>query len=83
MSTFGINPNIIILHRKKIWDKLDKSYAEMPYWKGFVDGCPQWYSEKNWLKARLSLLDWNYMRNSQKKNGVSGYNFSKMKQLLY
>ncbi len=47
MSTFGINPNIIILHRKKIWDKLDKSYAEMPYWKGFVDGCPQWYSEKN------------------------------------
>ncbi|WP_321002386.1 hypothetical protein [Eisenbergiella porci] len=45
MAAFCINLNIHYSAPKKIWDKLEKIYVEMPYWKGFVDGCPQWYGE--------------------------------------
>lgn len=49
MATFCINLNIHYSAPQKIWDKLEKIYAEMPCWKGFVDGCPQWYGEDNKL----------------------------------
>lgn len=45
MAAFCINLNIHYSAPKKIWDKLEKIYVEMPYWKGVVDGCPQWYGE--------------------------------------
>ncbi len=45
MATFCINLNIHYSAPQKIWNKLEKLYTEMPHWKGFVNGCPQWYGE--------------------------------------
>lgn len=42
MVTFCVNLNIHYSAPQRIWDEIIKIYAEMPYWKGFVDGCPQW-----------------------------------------
>ncbi|MDE6846645.1 MAG: hypothetical protein K2J99_12900 [Lachnospiraceae bacterium] len=45
MDTFCINLNIHYSVPQEIWDRIEKIYAEMPHWKGFVNGCPQWYGE--------------------------------------
>lgn len=45
MRTFCVNLNIHYSAPQEVWDKVIKIYAEMPYWKGFVNGCPQWYGE--------------------------------------
>ena len=45
MDTFCINLNIHYSAPQEIWDRIEKIYTEMPHWKGFVNGCPQWYGE--------------------------------------
>ena len=42
ISKFCINLNIHYSAPQEIWDKITKCYSQMPYWHGFVDGCPQW-----------------------------------------
>ena len=42
MTIFNVNLNIHYSSPQEVWDKIEKCYAEMPYWKGFVNGCPQW-----------------------------------------
>ena len=49
MGVFCINLNIHYSAPQCIWDKIEKIYAKMPYWKGFVDGCPRWYGENGKL----------------------------------
>jgi hypothetical protein len=34
---------------QEVWDKVEKVYPEMPNWKGFANGCPQWYGEEGKL----------------------------------
>lgn len=29
------------------WGKLAELYSKMPGWSGFIDGIPQWYTQKN------------------------------------
>lgn len=43
METHNINLNIHYLAPDEIWNQLEILYREMPYWNGFVDGCPRWY----------------------------------------
>lgn len=43
MATFCVNLNIHYSAPQEVWDRIVKCYTEMPYWKGFVNGCPQWY----------------------------------------
>lgn len=43
MEIHNHNLNIHYTAPKEIWDKLNQLYLEMPYWKGFVNGIPQWY----------------------------------------
>lgn len=45
MATFCINLNIHYSAPQKIWNRIEKIYAEMTHWKGFVNGCPQWHGE--------------------------------------
>lgn len=49
MASFNVNLNIHYSAPQEVWDKIEKCYAEMPYWKGFVNGCPQWHEEPNKL----------------------------------
>ena len=61
MATFCINLNIHYSAPQKIWNKLEKLYTEMPHWKGFVNGCPQWYGEPGGLQlyAEMPQEEWN------------------------
>ena len=45
MASFCINLNIHYTIPEELWTEFVKIYAEMPHWKGFVDGCPLWYGE--------------------------------------
>lgn len=47
MAIFNVNLNIHYSAPKEMWDKIEKCYSEMPYWKGFVRGCPQWCAGPN------------------------------------
>lgn len=49
MATFCVNLNIHYSIPQEIWDKIEKIYTEMPQWKGFSAGCPQWYGENDKL----------------------------------
>ena len=71
METFCVNLNIHYSVPQEIWDKLECVYSEMPHWKGFTGGCPQWYGEDGkliegsvesgglQLNARLPQDEWN------------------------
>lgn len=43
METHNCNLNIHYSAPPMVWIKLEEIYKKMPYWQGFVDGCPQWY----------------------------------------
>lgn len=43
MKTYNINLNIHYSAPQEVWDRLESLYKEMPYWRGFIDGCAQWY----------------------------------------
>ena len=43
MDNFCVNLNIHYSAPQEVWDEIQKCYAEMQYWKGFVNGCPQWH----------------------------------------
>ncbi|MBO5031834.1 MAG: hypothetical protein J6C19_16020 [Lachnospiraceae bacterium] len=45
MVNFCININIHYSAPQEVWNKVEKIYTQMPQWKGFVNGCPQWYGE--------------------------------------
>lgn len=47
MDIFCINLNIHYTAPQEVWDKIKKVYTEMPQWKGYIDGCPQWYGEED------------------------------------
>lgn len=71
MVTFNVNLNIHYSVPQEIWDKMERIYSEMPGWKGFTNGCPQWYGEDNkfiegsvepsglQLYAKLPQEEWN------------------------
>ncbi|MCM1089308.1 MAG: hypothetical protein NC092_02260 [Butyrivibrio sp.] len=42
-NSFNVNLNIHPNAPKEVWDKVQKIYAEMPYWSGFMEGTPIWY----------------------------------------
>lgn len=43
MEIQNINLNIHYSAPQEVWDKLEGLYREMPYWRGFIEGCPEWY----------------------------------------
>lgn len=45
METFCLNLNIHWSLPDRIWEELSRLYAEMPGWKGMVDGAATWYGE--------------------------------------
>ncbi len=45
MVSFCVNLNIHYSAPKEVWDEIEKVYVSMPHWKGFYDGCPEWYGE--------------------------------------
>ena len=49
MAIFNVSLNIHYSAPQEVWDKVEKCYAKMPYWKGFVNGCPQWHGEPDKL----------------------------------
>lgn len=49
MSVFNVNLNIHNSAPQEVWDRVENCYAGMPYWKGFVDGCPQWQEKPDKL----------------------------------
>ena len=71
MATFCVNLNIHYSAPQEVWDRIVKCYTEMPYWKGFVNGCPQWYEgadkfiegsvEHSWLQlyAKMPQKEWD------------------------
>ena len=81
MATFCINLNIHYSAPQKIWNKLEKLYTEMPHWKGFVNGCPQWYGEDGRLIE--GSVEPGGLQLCRRKSGMNGYNFSKKRQLLH
>lgn len=48
MNIHNVNLNIHYSVLTEVWDKLQKIYIEMPYWKGDLDGCPRWESEEGY-----------------------------------
>ena len=49
MEHHNRNINIHYSAPQEVWETLQQLYEEMPYWNGFVDGCPQWYGFENKL----------------------------------
>ncbi len=45
MAIFCVNLNIHYSAPQEVWEIIGTVYAEMPFWKGYIDGCPQWYGE--------------------------------------
>lgn len=87
METHNHNLNIHYSAPDEIWDKLDELYKQMPYWNGYIDGCPQWYGTDNrvieasaepsglQLYAKLSDEEWNrwFELFKQKATAALGY----------
>ena len=49
MKNFCINLNIHYSAPKEVWDTIEAVYSEMPHWKGYINGCPQWCNENGKL----------------------------------
>lgn len=49
MAIFNVNLNIHYSAPEEVWDKIAECYAQMPYWKGFINGCPKWHGEPDKL----------------------------------
>ncbi|MHC1682208.1 MAG: hypothetical protein AB6733_04580 [Clostridiaceae bacterium] len=47
MKIHNHNLNIHYSSTEEVWEKLIKVYSEMPEWRGFIDGIPQWYIQEN------------------------------------
>jgi len=45
MANFSVNLNIHYSAPQEVWDIIESVYAEMPFWKGYINGCPKWYGE--------------------------------------
>ncbi|MBU5484313.1 hypothetical protein KQI86_08230 [Clostridium sp. MSJ-11] len=71
MNIHNHNLNIHYTAPAEIWDKLNELYFGMPFWNGFVNGCPQWYGNDGKLVeasvepsglqfyAKLPQEEWN------------------------
>lgn len=56
MEKFCVNLNIHYSAPQSVWDKVERIYSEMPYWKGVVEGCPQWYGEDDkWIEGSVEV----------------------------
>ncbi|WP_252230441.1 hypothetical protein [Clostridium sp. ZBS15] len=55
MKIHNHNLNIHYSLSQDIWDKVDQLYSEMPFWSGFIDGNPQWYSSIIVIYIRLIM----------------------------
>lgn len=43
METRCINLNIHYSLPDEIWKRIHQLYTEMPHWRGYIEGIPQWY----------------------------------------
>lgn len=55
MKSHNHNLNIHYSAPKEVWNKLKGLYAEMPYWRGFVNGIPQWHTENEGERIEASV----------------------------
>ena len=87
MASFCVNLNIHYSAPREVWDIIEAVYAEMPFWQGYVNGCPKWYGEEGrfiegsiepsglQFYAEMPEEEWNAWLNTlkDKLTGALGY----------
>ena len=70
MDIHNHNLNIHYSIPESLWNELVEMFAQLPHYRGFSDGCPQWYGYDG--KLIEASLEASGLQSFLKRNGMGG-----------